>query len=594
LEVWGGVGGSLEVPSGPQDMVAHNSPKQRVVTENGDEMCRLVSMKGSCGIQWRVEYRTIQVSLNVMIRMKTLFAAGLAFVGLTFPSLAATPKIAPIAQVEATAAAAQSENASAEAESEAYKLALVYSVGTNHLYQKLQALLIQSEIERRQNAGISLESAKVSKMDVENRVESTVAEFLDKNPDLDFWVQVQVLGYSPDSYRNEVRRHLQLEHLFFPPNPEDWNMELLKGIFDGEEENSLWKTMLKETPAKLIEKREKGEPYQVDPLTMKLFLRPRVFKWLMDRATIEYPFDGLPDGVCLRVNNVEASTAELLESFSSMISDVDQERAAIWVELSANLEKDLAAKGVLITREKTKEIVDEEKVEYLNSWISYEQIALEFQGFPSMEMFMQFKRLRESFRETLPEPFSDETLNAHLDKRRGFIGQGSVKAEVILLSARDLDTGSWPAKGSFAAAKERAAAVVEALNGNPENWSKVLEQFSEYPVSTRGAAPEMPQPKRGRFGTLLRNPLRQFLGENDYTDFLFGNSIADDLFFNAEVGAIYGPRESAYGWYIYKLISRSEPTEQIDFKGNERHAVFVKDDYLTQEFLRYIAGVMSR
>jgi hypothetical protein len=522
--------------------------------------------------------------------MKTLLVASLALVGLATPTIATAAEAALAVQVPTQ----QGEVATPVARTEAQKLALVYSIGTNHLYQKLQALLIESEVQRRTEAGISLDSAKVSKMDIENRIERTVADFLDQNPDLDFWVQVGVLGYSPEGYRAEVRRHLQLEHLFFPPNPDDWPMDLLQEVFGGDDENSLWTTMVSQMPEKLVEKREKGESFEIDGLTMKLFLRPNVFKWLMDSATIEYPFDGLPEGVCLRVNGMEVSTDEMVASFADIVSDVDEERAATWVELCSALSKDLEAKDSLLTREETKAAIEEEKKEYVNSYISYEQIVLEFQGFPSMELFMQFKQLRESFRKTLPETLSDETLAAHLNKRRMFIAQGKVNAEVILLSARDLDTGSWPAKGSFAAAKARAMAAVEALNGDPENWDKVLEQFSEYPVSTRGAAPQMPQPKRGRFGNQMRNPLRQFLGENDFTDFLIGGSISDDLFFVAEPGAIYGPRVSAYGWYIYKLVSRSEPTQQIDFKGNERHAYFVKDDYLSQEFLHYIAGVMSR
>jgi hypothetical protein len=92
----------------------------------------------------------------------------------------------------------------------------------------------------------------------------------------------------------------------------------------------------------------------------------------------------------------------------------------------------------------------------------------------------------------------------------------------------------------------------------------------------------------------MRNPLRQFLGENDFTDFLIGTSVADHLFFEAEPEAIYGPVEGVYGFYLYKLQTRSEPTQQVDWRNNERHGYFVRDDYLNEKFLEYVTAALKR
>lgn len=474
--------------------------------------------------------------------------------------------------------------------------ALVFSVGMPRLYQKLQALLIDSELKRRTEAGLDTSYSKVTPLDVEQRIERTIGEFVDANPDLDFWTQVTAAGYTEKSYREEVSRNLQLERLYFPPNTDDWPVDMLKEVFGDETDpESLWSTMISKMPEELKKQKENGQSGEINALTMKIFLRPNIFRYLMDKSEIKYPFDGLSEGVCLSVDGLEVKTEDLLRQIASIVSETDLERAQTWVNITRALRADLQERGVLMTREETAALMDEERKEYVNSYISYEQIALEFMGFPSMELYSEYKRLRHSFRKTLPDPMPEEVLDAHLADRLLFIGAGQVTAEVILISAKDLDTGIWPKTGAWDAAKARLeVAVKQLMSENGANWSLVLDQYSEYPEKTRGAAEGMPQPKRGRFGSQMRNPLRQFVGENDFTDFLFGDSVADHLFFEAEPGAIYGPTKGPYGYYIYKLVERSEPTQQPDWRNNERHNYFVRDDYLNMKFMEYIAEQMSR
>ena len=471
--------------------------------------------------------------------------------------------------------------------------ALVFSVGTPRLYQKLQAMLIESEFERRKAAGMDVSFAEVTALDVEQRIERTIGEFVDKNPDLDFWTQVTAAGFDEAGYRAEMRRNLQLERLYFPPNPEDWPTDILKEVCGGEDENSLYTTMVAKLPEELAKQKEAGQSGEIHPTTMQVFLRPHIFGHLMDKSEILYPFDGLPEGVCLSVNGNQAKTLDLLQSFADVVSDVEFARAEQWVEVVSKTRAALSEKGVLLSNEDTLAIVADERKEYEGSVVTYEQIALEFMGFPSMELYHQYKQLRESFRKTLPDPFEEETLDAHLQSRLNFIGNGQASAEVILVSARDLDTGVWPRNASWEAARKRSENVVRELLAE-KPWNEVLNQYSEYPARTRGSQPGMPQPQRGRFGSQMRNPLRQFVGENDFTDFLLGNSIADHIFFEAEPGAIYGPVEGVYGFYIYKLNSRSEPTKQPDWRNNERDGYFVRDDYLNKTFLNFVAEALSR
>jgi hypothetical protein len=471
--------------------------------------------------------------------------------------------------------------------------ALTFSVGTPRLYQKLQALLIETEFDRRKQAGMDVSFAEVSELDVEQRIQRTVGEFIDQNPDLDFWAQVSAAGYTEEGYRTEIRRNLLLERLYFPPNTDQWPTEILKEVFGGEAEDSLWTTMIAKMPEELAKQKAAGEPGTIHPTTMQIFLRPHIFGHLMDNAEIKYPYDGLAEGICLSVNGTEVKTADLLKEFAAVVSDVELARAKRWNEVVSKTRAALEADGLLISRAETLALVEDERKEYAESVVSYEQIALEFMGFPSMEFYHHFKQMRHSFRKSLPDPFTEEELDAHLQQRLRFIGAGQVTAEVILISARDLDTGVWPRMGSWEAARKRSETVVrELLAGKP--WDDVLNQYSEYPAKTRGSQQGMPQPQRGRFGSQMRNPLRQFLGENDFTDFLIGTSVADHLFFEATPDAVYGPVEGIYGFYLYKLLTRSEPTQQVDWRNNERHGYFVRDDYLNEMFLEYITAALKR
>ena len=48
-----------------------------------------------------------------------------------------------------------------------------------------------------------------------------------------------------------------------------------------------------------------------------------------------------------------------------------------------------------------------------------------------------------------------EPLVTDIVERLRFIGNGQVTPEVILISAKDLDTGTWPRQGSWEAARQR-------------------------------------------------------------------------------------------------------------------------------------------
>lgn len=478
---------------------------------------------------------------------------------------------------------------------EAYKRVLIYSAGANYVYQRTVGLLLQTEIDRQKSAGLDLSRIEVSDEEVEARIEKKKGEYEAQNASspVDFWGAVRALGFTPEAYRVEVRQMMMLDRLFFPDDPDLWPEDILKEAFDAGKENSLWDSWVVQVRDQLRKAKEEGNPEQVDETMRQLMVRPRIIRWLMQRYEIREPFHGLPPGVALDVQGRTMGTDELLAACAERIGPVERERALAFTERMFRLERALDQKGWLLTPEECLAKIAEEKKEYENSPISYEQVAIEFQGFPSMELYHQWYRLRMSFRRSLPDPFPMEMMKEHLEQRSLFLAGGKADAEVILISARDPDTGVFPKEGDpYAEALERARKAAQEL-ADGAKWGSTLVKYSDFPESLPGGFQGAPQPRSGRFGPQTRNQLRQFLGENDYTDFLGIFSVADHCFFRAEPATIYGPVKGAYGWYIYKLKRRLPPEKELDLEGNERHRYLVGDDLLSTRFLAFVAQVMG-
>ena len=552
--------------------------------------------------------RTTMKFLNTTLILSSLFL---------FSCQGENPSVStPASAPEASSDVAAPRGAATAQGDTAYDLALVYSLGSGQLFHRTNALLLKGEIERRRNAGLlapeeipegltpeALENLaslpvapEISGEMVEVRIQKALDDNEKANPGNNFWDQVAAAGYSEEAYRKEVRRTLLLDAMFFPDDPDAWPLGVLEEVFEAGKENSLWDTWVSKMPDQIRESQEKGEWKGMDDNMLQMFLRPTVLRWLRKEADIRESFAGdLPDGVCLSINGMEVTTAEMLASLAPVTSEVDRERAATWVEVTSKVKAALAEKGVLMTTDEVMAAIKEDKKEYENSPISYEQVALQFLGFPSMEYFHQHYQLRKSFRKTLPDPLPVEVLEAHLGKRRQFLGDGKVDVDVILVAARDMNTGRFPKDGdSFAVAEKVAKEVAAKLAAEDgANWDAVLAEYSDFPKERPNAFQGAPQPNQGKFGQQRRNPLREFLGGNDYMSFLLGVNLGDGIFFDAEIGAIYGPVRGPHGWYFYRVNSRVEASREIDVANDERQNFIVSDDFLTVRFLAFVKQVMS-
>ena len=89
------------------------------------------------------------------------------------------------------------------------------------------------------------------------------------------------------------------------------------------------------------------------------------------------------------------------------------------------------------------------------------------------------------------------------------------------------------------------------------------------------------------------NQLRQQLRENEFTQLLDGFSIAEHLFFDAEVGKTFGPIQAPESWLICRVNSRTAPRRKISVKV-DRERELVREDFITYRFLEWANGVIEK
>lgn len=488
---------------------------------------------------------------------------------------------------------------------EDYRRALIYTAGATIVGQTTVNLAIQAEIERRKAEGPPLPDLELKPEEVELRIQQKMEDVSHQGSPFTFWEQLDLLGFTPESYRSEVViPSLILDRLFFPPDPDQWPMELLEEeIYASDNDRAIWEQWVKPMRDEFRRARAEGREEHVEETGRQLFLRGPVLRWLLKTVPIREPFHGLPAGVALEVGSTRVPTKELLSKCARVIGPVERERAAAWVETRWAVQAELARRGLLLAPEETLRTIAEEMKEYEGSFLSYEQVALQFLGFPTMEAYRQWYRLRLSFRRSLPDPYPEEMLQDHLEGHASFLRGSQVEPEIILLSARDSRTGLMPRDGDpFGAAAQRAEAVRAKLAAGAE-WGAVLMEHSELPDTYASAAGGVPQPRRGRFGAIERNLLRQYLGEDEYLEFATGVAVADHIFFEAEPGVVYGPVRGALGWMFYRVNGRRPPTRdmflqevpgQADAGVVERHRYQVGDDLLSVRFRAFVNEVMGR
>ena len=468
---------------------------------------------------------------------------------------------------------------------------LIYSCGSRSILQRTLSELLNDEIARRRAANIFVGDVDILEEDIDAQIQKRIDLVLNQDPTLDFWEQVKAQGFTTATFRDELRRNLQAQRMFFPDDPSDWPVEQLADVL-----GQHWKDFLKDDHQSLLEMKAKGESQPLNDQMMNQFLMPTIWMSLMKGGMTMTPADGLPEGVCLRVNGRDISTAEVYKIIEPMITVVERDWAESFVVKMNLASNDLKANGHWMSDEEYMTALNAERAEYEGTIIPHEMMILQFLGFPSMETYYQYFRARHSYKKVMPAKDSEEyaaLVKESIATRGSFYSADKIQVDVILLGVRSKTTGRFPTEGDpYIACLERATEVAEILSEEGADWDSILLDYSDYPETVGGAqSSTLPQPQRGKLPMQSRNDLRGFLMENDYTDFVLQNSMANQIFFASEVGKVYGPIRTTLGYSFYRINKISKGSKVIDYAANERDAFVIDDDMLTTHFHAYVKGL---
>lgn len=441
----------------------------------------------------------------------------------------------------------------------------------------LEELKKQVESNQRQAAEFL-----VTDEDVMEQLAPMKSEFETKNPGVDFWEVVRSqYGLNKETFLEQRKEAIMFDRVFFPGAPKDWP-DITKEAIKAQTQSDQGPRFLEQLEKATEGVDEKGQPKKLPDFWVNM-MRQFVQKGLRSWSDIRYASHGLPPEIVLKVNDLQWTTQEAFDFIKKGLFVQDLERAMQEVVVREALRQELVAKGAYISDEEFLRRYDEYRQPYDTTPFTVEVIATRFKGYPCLEAFRARWRLITSFGDLIKSEINDENLQAHADKRGAFFADGQLDVSLIPFQARNPKTGAWEPDG-MTAAKARCEAVFAALEKKEMTFDQALDKHTEFFSNDE---------KRGRLGLLPLNQLKQQLRESEFTQLLDGFSLAEHLFFDAEVGKTIGPIAGADGWFIVRVNTRTPARRKIDVKV-ERERELVREDYVTVRFFDWAKNVIGR
>jgi hypothetical protein len=469
------------------------------------------------------------------------------------------------------------------------------SLGSKQTDSAKFLVVVRNELDRRKEAGEDISKYEVTDADIERALEKQRKDFLQKYPTLDFPTEVGRVYLSLDMYKHELRQVMLFDRIFMPDDPETWpplTTEAIVNATGGHDFVDDAKDSYQQRK-KMMEEQNLPELPPDDPIFTEA-LRGWVLEALNSFAVTVTDPAKLPPGALLTVDGVPVMIDPLYERLRPFVTPDLTAKARLFLAQTKVTERDLAAQQKLMTREEFEETFMP-GFKYHDAIAAYEMLALTVMGFPSMESYASYERLARSYRRVIDDKIKDdELMRQWLPRANQISGAARINAEVILCSAYDYDHVRWKPNG-WTDAEAKAKKLKADLDGGA-NWADVLELHSEFwdpPMPEVGQKPQFGFRFKGRFGEQTRNQLLGDLDESDYTIFLTGESVADRIFFDQQLGAIDGPFKGQRGYYISRVISRTPPMSSLNM-SNAKHREFLVDHYVKATFGEYSRGLLKK
>ncbi len=459
----------------------------------------------------------------------------------------------------------------------------VYLTGGKLVEAKVANFFILEELKKQVESGKrKAEEFYVSEQDVLDQLAPMKSEFETKNPGVDFWEVVRSqYGLSKETFLEQRKEAILFDKVFFPGAPRDWP-DITKEAIKAQTQSDQGPRFLEQLEKATEGVDEKGQPKKLPDFWVNM-MRQFVQKGLRSWSDIRYASHGLPADTVLKVNDLEWKTADAFDFIKKGLFVQDIERAMHEVVVREALRQELAGKNSFISDEEFLRRYEEYRQPYDTTPFTVEVIATRFKGYPCLEAFRARWRLISSYGDLIKDDVNDENLQAHANKRSAFFADGQIDCNLIPFQARNPKTGAWEPDG-MTAAKARCEAVFAEMDAKKMTFDEALDKHLEFFSN---------DDKKGRLGMLPLNQLKQQLRESEFTQLLDGFSLAEFLFFDAEVGKTIGPVQGPDGWFIVRVNSRTPARRQIDVKV-QRERDLVKEDYITCRFFTWASEVIGK
>ncbi len=462
---------------------------------------------------------------------------------------------------------------------EHFRRELIFLIGAKQVEGKIADFFIAEQLEEAIAAGRNPKDFDISEEELVADIKKTVGEFQKKNPGIEFWDAVRAqFNLDKDAFLHQRRQTKLFDLVFFPGPANGWPVvtrEAIMASASGGDGKQFWDNLEKASVD------EKGEPRELPAFWMQL-CRGWVQKQLKKWSDIRYPADGLTADICLQVNGKSWGTEAAFESIKSGVFTQDIERAVTEVVIREALRQTLVGSSHYMTDDQFRAEFDEYRQEYDSTPFTTEVIAVAFKGYPSLEAFRQRWRLLRSYEKLIADEVNDENLQAHADKFKRFFADGQTNIDLVQFLARDGQTGAWTPDG-HEQAEQRAIAAMKAIEGGA-SFDDTLASSGEYYANDKD---------KGRLGSKSLNQLRQSLRESEFTDLLYGFSVGNYLYYDAEVGKIVGPLRGPEGWYVARVNSRVPARSNVSV-AEERTRELVRQDYVNHRFLQWANEIVAK
>ena len=546
-------------------------------------------------------------------------------------SIDVDPMVVSPAAINRALAAVGAEPTATEAltiDPQALRRELVYQAGRANLEAYKIDIYIEEEIQRQtqslretlaaEGAEPPMIDARIAALEAEfnaneqeirDSVGNTIKQIRDQYPSLPWDAVLKYNNIEPLHLLRMTRQSKRFENVFLPENPEEWPATTREALKSNEQGSTFYDQLVQAYKNRKAQEAAAAQPgpqpegapdaaaANQGEQMFKMLVRRMITGALEEASEVRTAVDGLAPEVAMQVNGQDILTADVFTEIAPTIDAQELEHAQKWlmkVELAAEVLDQL---GYWMSDEEFATAFAEEDAKYSPPF-TLEVIARNFKGFPSMEAYKTYFRLKESYRRMIADEFGDEVLTQHVERRAGpLIGLATVQPEIILISAFDFEKNQWKENGWEDAYRRTAEVNQRLVESQGSEWSNLLETYSDFwdppaPTTPQANQPQGDRKNKGRFPALNRNRLLQYLDEDDYTLFLDGYSIGDQIFFGLEEGQIDGPYKGRLGYYFARVV-RKTPAPTNKSLGDEDFRTMVESDYLSVRLNQFVQQVFE-